>query len=84
MADKPEKINVNFRADASKIAAIDAIARTQDRDRSYIINQAVESFIAHRQWMDTEIRKAVKDAEAGKFLSDQEVTAMYREWGVQE
>ena len=75
-----DKINVNFRADRAKIAALDAIAKAQDRDRSYIINEVLENYISHRKWMNEEIRKAVAEADAGHFLSDEEVAEMYREW----
>ena len=67
------------RVDPEKVAFLDALAAAQDRDRSYLINEALEQYIAHRRWMVEETRKAVAEADAGEFLSDEESEAFMRE-----
>src|SRR5438105_2205339 len=68
--ERPKTITA--RVDTDKIAFLDALAALQDRDRSYLINEALEQYIAHRRWMVEEIQKAVAEADAGAFLSDDE------------
>jgi predicted transcriptional regulator len=36
---------ISFRAVAKKIDALDSLAATQDRSRSYLINQAITNYI---------------------------------------
>jgi predicted transcriptional regulator len=80
MSEPTERLKtVTARVDPEKVAFLDALAATQDRDRSYLINEALDQYIAHRKWMVEEIRKAVAEADAGKFLSDEESEAFMRE-----
>jgi predicted transcriptional regulator len=48
------------------------------RDRSYLINQAVEDYIEVRRWHIEEIKKAVAEADAGRFAPTEEVEAFFR------
>lgn len=70
---------VTARVAGKKIAALDELASHQDRDRSYLINEAIDQYLAHRQWMLAEIRKAVAEAENGEFLGEQESEAFMQE-----
>jgi predicted transcriptional regulator len=74
-----EKINVTVRLEPEKIADLDELARSLDRDRSYLIKEAVDSYLALHRWQVEEIRKAVAEADAGDFLSDQEAEAFMNE-----
>lgn len=70
---------VTARVDPETVECLDALAANSDRDRSYLINEALKQYIAHRRWMVEEIRKAVAEADAGAFLSDKESKAFMRE-----
>jgi RHH-type transcriptional regulator, rel operon repressor / antitoxin RelB len=70
--------SVTFRLDDDKLQFLDQLAKSQDRDRSYLINQAVESYIDVRRWHIEQIKQAVADADAGKFASLEEVEAFFR------
>jgi len=70
--------SVTFRLDDDKLQFLDELARSQDRDRSYLINQAVEGYLDVRRWHIEQIKKAVADADAGRFASPEEVEAFFR------
>jgi predicted transcriptional regulator len=70
--------SVSFRLDDDKLAFLDQLAQSTHRDRSYLINQAVEDYIEVRRWHIEEIKKAVAEADAGDFASDEEVEAFFR------
>lgn len=70
--------SVTFRLDDDKLDFLDQLARSMDRDRSYLINQAIEDYLEVRRWQIEQIRKAVADADAGKFASAAEVEAFFR------
>jgi predicted transcriptional regulator len=69
---------VTFRIDDDKLQFLDQLAKAQDRDRSYLINQAVEVYLDVRRWHIEQIKQAVADADAGKFASPEEVEAFFR------
>jgi predicted transcriptional regulator len=63
---------VTVRVAARKVAALDELASHQNRDRSYLINEAIDQYLSRQQWMLAEGRKAVAEADAGRFLGDEE------------
>ena len=52
---------------------LDKIAETLDRDRSYIVNEAIESYIDVYQWQVNRIREGLRQAREGRFATDAEV-----------
>lgn len=71
------KENVTFRIDSDKRAAIDAIAVGLDRDRSYILNEAISLYLSLHQWQLAEIRQGIAEAEADDFATEDEVQAVF-------
>ncbi|GHV48807.1 hypothetical protein FACS1894204_13210 [Synergistales bacterium] len=52
----------------------------QKRDRSYIINEALNSYIDLQEWQMSEIEKGLTELDRGEFLSDEEVEAAFARW----
>ncbi len=69
--------NVTFPIDSDKQEALRAIATVMDRDISYVLNEAISSYLEMYQWMLDEINKSVAEAEAGDFASDDEIQAVF-------
>ena len=67
---------ITFRTDKAKLDALDTIAESQDRDRSYILNQAIDAYLDVHQWQVEQIQKALAEAEADDFATEQEVAAV--------
>ena len=74
-----EKVNVTLRLDKEKIALLDHLAQADDRDRTYLIKKAIDGYLDMRQWQIEETRKAMAEADAGDFASDEEVKQMFEE-----
>ncbi len=68
----PEK-TISFRADAEKIAELDALAAAQDRPRSYLINEAITNYIELHAYQDELVRKGLEDVRAGRVVSHEDV-----------
>jgi predicted transcriptional regulator len=75
-----EKVNVTVRMEADQVAFLDQLAHSDDRNRSYLINQAIESYLAERRWRIEETRKAIAEADAGDFVPDDEMETILRKW----
>ncbi|MEG4227911.1 CopG family transcriptional regulator [Microcoleus sp. N9_B2] len=69
--------NFTFLLDSDKKEALRAIATVTDRDLTYVLNQAIASYLENYQWLVDEINKGVAEAEAGDFASDDEVQAVF-------
>ncbi len=53
--------------------ALDGVAASLDRDRSFVVNQALEAYIdAHQRQID-HIRQGLREANDGKFATAAEV-----------
>lgn len=68
---------VTVRLDPAKRAELDALARTVTRDRSFLINEAIDAYLAVHRWQVAEIEDGLRQANAGEFASDVEVEAAY-------
>jgi predicted transcriptional regulator len=66
-----------FLLDSEKKEALKAIATVTDRDLTYVLNEAIASYLDIYQWLLDEVNKGVAEAEAGDFASDDEVQAVF-------
>jgi predicted transcriptional regulator len=64
---------VSFRTDAKKVKALDALAAGQDRDRSYLLNQAIDNYLDLQQYHVELIEKGIRQADAGELVDHREV-----------
>ena len=74
------KRTITFRIDTRKKKALDVVAEGLDRDRSYVLNEAIDHYLDVHQWQDAHIREGLRQADAGKFAKDSEVSAAFARW----
>ena len=70
-----EKQTVTFRADPKKVRVLDRLARSLDRDRSYVLNEAVEQYLSVHKYHLEQIEKGLAEARAGKLVDYDKVKA---------
>lgn len=69
-------MNVSLSVPEELIARIDAVAKSMDRSRSYIANEAMLQYVSYQEWFIASVEAAVAKADAGgPFLSHEEVVA---------
>jgi predicted transcriptional regulator len=71
------KENITFPLDSEKRAVLDTIASGLDRDRNYVLNEAVDLYLEIYQWQVAEINAGIAEAEAGDFATDEEVKTVF-------
>ncbi|MBI2981477.1 MAG: ribbon-helix-helix protein, CopG family [Deltaproteobacteria bacterium] len=71
--------SVSFRVGSDKIESLDAIAEALDRDRSYVINEAISAYLEIYRWQIGHIKEGLRQADAGAFASEQEVVRVLKE-----
>jgi predicted transcriptional regulator len=75
-----DKHTVSFRIDADKVTALDALAEALERDRSHLLNEAVSAYLEAQSWQVEQIKKSLRQANAGKLLPHARVKQMARKW----
>jgi len=71
---------ISFRLDAKKRDALDALAQAQDRDRTYVLNEAIDAYLEVHRWQIEHINEGIREADAGQFASDAAVAAAFSRW----
>jgi predicted transcriptional regulator len=75
-----EKQTISFRLASDKVSALDALASSLDRDRTYLLAEAVQAYLDTQQWQLEEIRAGIADADAGRIIDHRKVKAMAFRW----
>lgn len=73
-----KQANVSFRVDTGKIESLDAIAEALDRDRTYVINEAISAYLEIYRWQVEHIKEGLKQADRGEFALEQEVARVLK------
>jgi predicted transcriptional regulator len=72
--------SLTFRAPEEKVAKLDPFAALQQRDRSFIINEAVDQYLALQEYHLALIDEGIRAAEAGELIPHSEVVKMVASW----
>lgn len=68
-----EKQTLSFRLDSDKVGALDALAEALDRDRTFLLNEAVSAYLDVQQWHIEQIHAGLRQADAGKLIDHAQV-----------
>jgi len=71
---------LTFRVPLKKVAALDAAAKLEQRDRSFILNQAVDQFLSLQEYHLALIDEGIRAADAGDVIPHSEVVKMVESW----
>jgi predicted transcriptional regulator len=63
---------ISFRIPTEKVDELDALAKSMDRDRSYVLNEAVGGYLDYLQRYMADVEEGIKEADEGKLI-DHEV-----------
>ena len=80
MANTKSSVSVSFRAPEAQIRKLDRIAKGQRRDRTQLIGEAIEQYIALQELHLRRIDEGIAAADAGEFASDKEVQTEFARW----
>jgi predicted transcriptional regulator len=75
-----EKQTISFRLESDKVSALDTLANSLDRDRSYLLGEAVQAYLDTQQWQLEQIRAGIAEADAGRVVDHRRVRAMASRW----
>jgi predicted transcriptional regulator len=71
---------ITIRIDTEMKDRLDRLAEATQRSRSFLAAEAVRGFIDINEWQISQVRKALKEADAGDFATEKEVAGLARKW----
>ncbi|BAZ32698.1 hypothetical protein NIES4074_52050 [Cylindrospermum sp. NIES-4074] len=71
--------SVTFRTEAAKLATLDALSESLGRDRTSLLNEALDAFIEVQTWHKREIMKALEEVRRGEMISEEEMDEFFKE-----
>jgi predicted transcriptional regulator len=74
------KATLSFRTDEDIRDRLDRLAGTRQRDRSFLINEAIDRYLELNDWQETQIRVGIEQADRGEFATEEEVEAVFAKW----
>jgi predicted transcriptional regulator len=72
---------ISFRMRPEAVETLDALAETMDRDRTYLLNEAVEHYLELNEYHIKLIEKGLRAAKEGKLVSHADVKKMISKMG---
>jgi len=67
---------ISFRIAPEKVDELDVIAKALDRDRSYLLNEAVEIYLSEQRRFAAMVEEGLEDMRKGRFFTDEQVEQM--------
>ena len=64
---------ISFRMDTGKVEALDAIASETKRDRSFLLNEAVDALLDLNEYQQRLVAAGMKDAQEGRYVDESEM-----------
>ena len=75
-----ETVTVTARIPAKSKERLEALARATGRKKGFLIAQALEEYLKTQAWQIEETLKAIQEADAGNFATDEELRAFRAKW----
>ena len=71
---------MNIQLDNEVNDRLDALADVTGRSKSLLVAEAIRTFVESNDWQIGEIQAALKEADAGDFVSEKDVAVLARKW----
>ena len=71
---------ISFRIAPDKVSELDAIAKAMDRARSYLLNEAVESYLNEQRRIVAMVEAGLEASRKGELIDDEDVGMMIESW----
>jgi RHH-type transcriptional regulator, rel operon repressor / antitoxin RelB len=75
-----ESAVLTLRVDTKTKAKLDKLAEATKRSKSFLAAEAIERYLEVEAWQIKEIKQAIKEADAGDFVSDAEFAKIVKKY----
>lgn len=63
---------------------LELLVKATARSRSYLVAEAIETYVEDQTWQIEAIEEGIKEADKGKFATESQVKKTFKKWGVNE
>jgi RHH-type rel operon transcriptional repressor/antitoxin RelB len=71
---------MTIRVDRKTKTRLEKLAKAMERTKSYLAAEAIRAYVDLNEWQITEMKAALKEADAGDFATEHEVQTVIRKW----
>jgi len=71
---------ITFNLDTEKRKVLDQIAYSMERERTDILNDAIDAYLEIYQWQLDHIKEGLRQADRGEFATEEEMAAAFARW----
>ena len=72
---------INVRLPAELYDQIEELSKATARTKSYLAIDALTNYVQSESWQIRDIQQGIKEADAGEFVTDDEVKAVFSKYG---
>ena len=76
----PDTDVLTFRLDSKLKKKLDRLAKATERSRSFLVAEAIREYVELNEWQIEEIKKGLREADAGDFATDEEMEQTISKW----
>lgn len=73
--------STSFRTEKETLESLDIIAQDMGRSRNWVVNKAMQDFIAYQDWFKKQVQKGLKAADQGDFATEDEMAELFGKFG---
>ena len=73
----PASLSLSFTVDKQTVEQLDRLAEATDRQRSWILEQALRAYLKTHAWQVEDIRQALAEADDGDFATDDKMAETF-------
>ncbi len=77
-----DTVPVSSRVEKTVSRKLDLLAKATARSRSFLIGEAIKTYVEDQAWQIDAIKEGLKQANQGKFASDAKVRKTFSKYGV--
>ena len=70
-----------FRTDEEKLKQIDKMAKSLNRSRNWVINEALDRYMEYEEWFVTQVEEGLRDVENDNVVSHEQMREKLHKWG---
>lgn len=76
----PTHRTVSFRIATEKVNELDTLAKAMDRDRSYLLNEAIDGYLDYQREFRAAVQEGIEAADRGELIDHEDVMKMVESW----
>jgi predicted transcriptional regulator len=73
---------VSAKLDPKIAKKLERLAKATARSRSYLVAEAIETYVEEQAWQIEAIKEGIEEADKGKFATESQVKKAFKKWGV--